>query len=130
MLSERLVTLMEILQFYAHLYMEQSYHLCLLLDMFDTHDLWADENKNHRDFFVTQMEGLKGLCAKGELPVTGISLLSAILALNTAKSPGKLALKQMVETVRGRLTDELSTKLFFQLPHSRKEYFEHPCLKW
>jgi HEPN domain-containing protein len=112
------------------LYLAQSYHLCLLSDALDTHDLWDEENRGKRDFFITEMEQLKVLCAKGELPVTAIAVGPAILALMAPTFPGKLALKQMVETVRGRLTDELSTKLFFQLPHSRKEFFEEPRKRW
>jgi hypothetical protein len=47
-----------------------------------------------------------------------------------AKSLSNELLAIYLDQIKDRLVDELSTKLFFQIPHSRKKAFEKPTDQW
>jgi hypothetical protein len=127
--SERLVTLMELLRVYANRYADFAYQLELSSNLLDTSDIWAPQNKATCDFIRTRLEALAVMCIEGDLPVTAIPIGAGLIAFKEHKATNPV-LKHLLTTIRERLVDELSTKLFFQLPHSRKELFENPLNKW
>src|SRR5271166_1409743 len=131
MASERLVSLMELLRVFAQRYADFAYQLELSSTSLDFSDIWSDEKRATREFIVERLRELAGMCAEGDLPVTLIPIRGAIRAfMDTNAKASNPVLKHFLNNIRERLIDELSTKLFFQLPYSRKELFENPLAKW
>jgi hypothetical protein len=131
MASERLVTLMELLRVYAHRYAEFAYQLELVTNSLGPSDIWAAENDHTREFIIGRLEALADMCVEGDLPVTGIPIIPALNAFKDTNAKSiPFVLRHFLNTIRERLIDELSTKIFFQLPHSRKELYEEPRNKW
>jgi hypothetical protein len=142
--SRRLVTLLEIIQIHA-----QPYLTCLsglqtdvnkLTQIEDEEDFWEDTV-----FVVAVHETLvylDDICSKNELPVTGV-LVSHVrrlmdvtldkddpLSQVAEMSLTVLLLSQYLERIRLTLIDELETKLLFQLPSNKKDWFENPTKNW
>jgi hypothetical protein len=131
---------MEILQVYAHLYVEKVSRIDTTMEKLTRTSIWQDSE--FRINLIVQLEQLCEMCITGELPVTKIRLDRVIHCLKSPErdTPADSAL--MIQTMsdhllahylmdaRQRLIDELSTKLFFQLPHERKEKFENPLKGW
>jgi hypothetical protein len=83
------------------------------------------------DFLQSTLADLSRLCAASELPMTQLAVNSALFAIHIPDPTMKRGtLKKMLDTITDRLPDELSTKLFFQVPHSRREFFENPLSGW
>jgi len=142
--SRRLVTLLEILQVHA-----QPLLTCLSglqtdvnrLSQLETEDdFWEDAV-----FVVGVHETLvyiEDVCSKNELPVTKVlvshvkGLLDIALDKDNPLNPvapialNVLLLSQYLERMRLTLIDELATKLLFQLPSGKKEWFENPAKNW
>lgn len=136
MTSERLITLMEILQVYADRFVKLASNLALFENLLETHDFTDAKNKSDLDFMVERLQALHALCVDGDLPMTKISVAEGLMGLSQYREPNankvivdRIA-KHYFEELQGRLADELSIKIFFQLPHSRKELFEKPRAKW
>jgi len=69
--SERLVTLMELLQIYAEDYVQSSSQLTLFADMFGN-DLDGVLSADELTSFLTALSRMLSLCTKGDLPVTRV----------------------------------------------------------
>lgn len=130
---------MELLQVHAHEYAEKSTRIHLAMEQVASGDIWADHKA--RTHLIIELEDLQEMCATGELPVTKVRVdhLLHCLRVGSLNSQEARAMRESLNNnlfsrylldLRSRLVDELSTKLFFQLPHSRKELFEKPCAKW
>jgi hypothetical protein len=72
MTLERLVNLLEILQVYAHLFVEKATRINISMDKLGIVSIWDDPE--HRINLVNELQGLQELCITGELPVTKLRL--------------------------------------------------------
>ena len=126
---ERLVTLMEILRVYAHQFVQKAYNIEIFSDLIKTTDI---RQHSKLDFVISELEGLIAICKDGELPMTRIPAESLLYALKNPSGGeyNSVVLTHFFSILREGFTDELSTKLSFQLPHSRKDLFEKPLDKW
>jgi hypothetical protein len=138
-----LVTLMELLRIYAELFVQKTYHLGLSIDRLanpQETSIWQDAE--HRAYLCAGLENLSEGCARSELPMTKLKADHVIGCLKQFDDPSNPLGKAIANTlpdrmvahylheIRDRLIDELSTKIFFQLPHSRKGLFENPRESW
>jgi hypothetical protein len=62
--------------------------------------------------------------------LTPLQTLLVSLTTPGKEKTKKRIFKHFVETSLERLPDEMSTKIYFQLPHARKELFEEPRKPW
>jgi hypothetical protein len=135
-----MVTLLEILRIYAHSFVEIAFHLDVAMETMDT--IWKDEMQ--RWALVEELEELRNVCDTSDLPVTRILVDSILTGFNLAdKSENPQLIKDLAVrfqepdtlrhklfTLRERFVDELSTKLFLQIPHSRKALLDTPLAGW
>lgn len=127
----RLVSLMELLQIYVDLYVKKANTVALFVKWLEDHNLSDPENESTVKFMVRDLEALRDICLKGDLPMTNIPLESALYALkHTEAGLSNQALCRLLDRATDRLADELSTKLFLQIPHSRKYHFNDPLKGW
>ena len=131
MTSERLITIMGILQAYAHLYIEKLNTLALFINILDTDE--NDIRSNPKcDFLIEQLKDMAVLCKHGELPVTETAIECALFSLTGQGDIKNVndAVKDFLMRIQNRLPDELLTKYLFQLSHARKKFFVSPLDKW
>jgi len=140
--SARVVSLLEILRVYADGFVQVTRHLAQSIGILDGDNIWEDEE--HRTFLVIRLKELRNICRESELPVT-LALVEKTLRnfemnddqnvsdeekLLIRKNTTNDLMKHYLFNAIDRFQDELSTKIFFQLPHSRKSYFDAPFLGW
>jgi hypothetical protein len=129
--TERLVTLMELLRIYAEKYVRSSSQLAVFSDIFGNS---PDESLSAEELseLARSLRGMLSLCTKGDLPVTKVPLETILFSLSTATGPEtkKRVVKHFLDTALERMPDEMSTKIYFQLPYARKELYEEPRKKW
>jgi len=135
-----LVSLMEIIKVFANDFVQKAIRLGVSIEKLGDDDIWEDDE--HRMMLTRQLSELSAMCEENELPVTKISIDEVIICFKQADdssiplsegirrnfNSGLLA--KYLSDIRERLVDELSTKLFFQVPHSRKHYFDEPMKGW
>jgi hypothetical protein len=141
--DSRLVNLMELLRIYAELFVQKTYHISLSIDRLSGSkpvSIWADAE--HRVNLRLVLEELRDVCAKSELPVTKLKVEYLLTCFSNAEDPNNSQAQTLrqnlpnhmiahsLHEIRDRIIDELSTKIFFQLPHSRKGLFENPKESW
>lgn len=126
---------MELLKVYAHRYVACRSTIETFIDIIKR----AGPGEDARDYkrigqLRDTLRELLKLCHSGELPVTELSVVGALMCIDKAKDEDGATvngtLVHFLEQAASRLEDELSTKLFLQLPHSRKDLFEKPLSKW
>jgi hypothetical protein len=136
------VTLLEILRIYAEAFVEIADNMRVSAYSLSTTDIWADDE--HRKVLEIRLRELKAICGSSELPVTEtlidhilttFSAVDGVLLCDEDKEIYKRnstsdVLKYHLHTLIKRFRDELSTKLFLQIPHSRKGRFDNPLLGW
>ena len=141
-LPYQLGSLMELLQMFVSEYVVKALRLRTSISKLELANIFNDAE--HRQMLRRQLIELAKMCVQGELPMTKITVDHVLSCLNDfddqkhspaekdmlAKSLSGELLMQYLMRINDRLSDELSTKLFFQLPHSRKEVFELPRKKW
>lgn len=132
---------MELLEVYAHEFVLKAIRIGLSIEKLAQANIFNDDE--HRINLRLQLEQLAEMCNTCELPMTKIRVDHVLLCLNSFDHPkypeekgavirslsGDLLAKYLAD-IRERLADELSTKLFFQLPYSRKQLYEKPREKW
>ncbi len=142
--GSRLVNLMELLRIYANHFVQKTYHLGISIDKLTdaqkVQSIWDDVE--HRIHLRTALEESSALCEAAELPITKLKVDHVSGCLKQFDDPaipdGKEIARNLnnqllavyLHEIRDRLTDELSTKMFFQLPYSRKQLFEKPKEGW
>lgn len=126
---------MEILRIYAEDYVSAAVHLQTVLSMIRRPDIWSDQVELH--FIQSELEDLRNSCKKGELPVTAILVDSILQTFMAVQGEPRLraavtgdSLAYQILQVDSRLVDEMRTKFFFQLPVSKKSYFDSPRSGW
>lgn len=133
---------MELLQVYVNEFVVKAIRFGHSIDKLTVKNIFDDHE--HRMMLSGQLEELQKMCVDGELPMTKITVDHILFCLNCYDDPKKPAeekqlmvaslsgdlLANYLSTVRDRLGDELSTKIFFQLPYSRKVLFEKPKETW
>jgi enamine deaminase RidA (YjgF/YER057c/UK114 family) len=137
----RLVSLLEILQIYADAYVQCVNFLQSAANtVLQREDFWDDPM--FTPFLQQWMVRLEEICEKDELPVTKVLVIQVgglLRIAHDADNPmskvtphvlDKDVLFQHLERIRLTFIDELSTKLFFQLPNNRKQWFEAPTKGW
>ena len=130
------MSLVDILQVYAHEYVQKAIRFNLSIDKLGRADIWQDHE--HRVALSIQLEELAKMCEQGELPMTKMTVDHVLGCFRTfdsgqrdmAQSLSSPLLMTYLSRISSRLVDELSTKLFFQVPHSRKAFFESPLDHW
>ena len=140
--SRRLVSLLEILQVYIERYAQV---LSFLQSSANRVQQLGDDFLDDPDFTVGLLQWLilmDQTCDKDEFPVTWVPLAEVKemleLAFDKKKSYRKLAphlltpavLFNQLERIRLSFTAELATKLSFQLPSTKKKWFESPTSGW
>jgi len=134
---------MELLRIYANQFVQKTFHLGTSIDQLtgpNAIDIWNDAE--HLVSLRMALEELGAVCATAELPITKMKvdylLKNMDLVADTnnpyrasliANLPNRMVAHNLYE-IRDRLIDELSIKIFFELPHSRKHYFDEPFLGW
>jgi len=119
------VSLLEILQSYAEAYVKFAHvvaaSICRLgyTTEFDDH---------RRKQLIDGLEAAIPHCERAELTLTTVHLMR-VLADVKAGVPKLEVYAKLIE-LESRLEDELKTKLFFQLPLSKREFFESPQKGW
>lgn len=126
---------MEILRIYAEKYVSAVMNMQGAVSSMRKPNIWKDLIALH--FIQSELEDLQTLCREGELPVTGV-LVDGILkplvvaqenpTLRAVVTPDGFA--HSMSQIESRLRDEMSTKIYFQLPASKKAYFETPTAGW
>jgi len=118
---------------YAHTFAEKATRMHLAMEQVASGDVWADDRT--REHLIIELDDLEHMCVIGELPVTKVRVDHLLHCLKTGSGSSEEAanmrdslnqdlLSRYLMDLRLRLVDELSTKLFFQLPHSRKDYLK------
>ena len=129
--SERLVTLMELLRVYAHLYLRHSNHLAVFDDWMSSNPDKPIMDDQNFPQLVRALKSMQALCETGELPVTQIPLDMLVRGLNSPdRMKSNQAVQHFLKAILDRLPDEMSTKLYLQLPHSKTPYFDEPFKGW
>jgi hypothetical protein len=140
--APRLVTLMELLQAFVSEYVVKALRLTTsILKLEDAH-IFNDQR--HREMLRSQLSELSEMCETGELTMTKITVDHVVKCLKSFDDPecppeakelltesftGELLTEYLLK-INDRLSDELGTKTFFQLPHAKKKYFETPTKGW
>jgi hypothetical protein len=126
---------MELLRIYAEDYVSAVVHLHTALDTVRKPDFWSDDLALH--MVQSELEELLQNCKKGELPVTEILVNSILRPFIAAQEEPVLRAAVTGDTlaygilqVDSRLRDEMSTKIYFQLPVNKKSYFDSPRAGW
>jgi len=137
---ERLVSLLEILRTHAEAFVQIVFHLGTSISNLNERDIWQDDE--HRVFLAGELERLRDVCQRSELPVTLTLVERMLKTFERADHEDPFVSGMMKRTcsselikhdlfaMRERFMDELSTKLFLQVPHSRMAYFDSPFLGW
>lgn len=142
--SRRLVSLLEIIQVHAQHYATFLSGLQTavnkLIQMESEEEFWNDTM-----FLVSVHQTLvyfEDVCGRNEYPVTGVLVVHVKGLLDVALDKDNplsqvaqvgltvLLLSQYLERMRLTFIDELATKLLFQLPSNKKEWFEAPTSNW
>ena len=142
MIPRKLVSLLEILRVHAEVFVEVSRNLWDSIRILDGDDIWKDDE--HRIALLTRLRQLRTICTDSELPVT-LALVNRIMRSFEINDDAKEAdttkelirgnttnalLKQYLYDTVHRFQDELSTKMFLQVPHSRMKRFDDPLDGW
>lgn len=126
-----LVTLLEILRAYADAYAESSFTLAMAACKCDR-DEDALESGAMLGIVQGQLEKLLKHCE--HLPVTAVKVQKILKWLQHSElmkqTIGASSLAHSLAEIQDRLVDELSTKLFFQLPYERHKLFMQPTAGW
>jgi hypothetical protein len=137
------VTLLELLRTHVHEFVQKA----VRLDISITHTQRGNDitkDHIHRQMLVNQLDELSKMCAASELPVTKISTdhvlgslkgihdtsITNVVHQQIMNTMNEGLLVKYLDDIQDRLIDELSTKLFIQIPYSRKGFFECPREKW
>ena len=136
----QLVSLMEILRILAQEFVQKTFHLGVSIDQLmrpNAPSIWSDTE--HRASLSQSLDDLGRVCEQAELPVTKIKIEYLTKSIRMFDDPlGKTIADKMpnqmvahnLHEIRDRLIDELSTKLFLYVPHSRKQLWDNPRDKW
>ena len=126
MTPQQVVTLLDILRIYANVFIKVAYHIDVSIYSLKEQSIW--ENKDGRVALTVELELLRKICEENDLPVTRILVDSILNPLNAFESSPKAmrdfltrmhsneVLKHDLFSLRDRFTDELSTKVFLQIP--------------
>jgi hypothetical protein len=124
-LPGKVVSLLEILQSYADAYAKLAHvaaaFICRLRYVPEFED-------SRRQQLVNGLEEALPHCERSELTLTAVHLLRLLNDVKAGVDRSELSAK-LIE-LESRLEDELKTKLFFQLPLSKRDYFENPRKGW
>jgi hypothetical protein len=127
----KVVTALEILRAYAGVYAEASFTLAMASQSFSV-DPMAIADVEKLGILQAQLEKLLEHCQ--ELPVTAVKIRKVLVWLsspNLAKAiMSGSALSHNLMEVHDRLVDELSTRLFFELPYEKHKMFGNPTSGW
>lgn len=131
---------MELLQTYVHEFVQKELRVELSMGVLNERDIWKDGE--HREMLLQQLGELSAMCVTGELPVTRLKIDHVIGSISSGSDPadpyGPRIAKHMdnhmvqvyLRDIKDRLVDELSTKLFFQVVHAKREFYENPTKGW
>ena len=132
---DRLVNLMELLQVSVNEFVAKAIRVGTWIDKLSRDNIWDDHE--HRKQLTWQLEELRALCTKCELPMTQIVVDHILACFNSFDNPKDIREKQLMvdslnnellmvylSKLRERLSDELSTKLFFQVPYSERHHLK------
>lgn len=136
----RLWSLMELIQTHVNEFVLRAIHLALASFQLEKQHIFDDDE--HRHYLKGELEELQGICLVAELPMTKIAVDHILANFNqfdegTQEEKNEVAhlltgdlLILYLKNARDRLCDELSLKLFLQIQHNRKTYFEEPLKGW
>ncbi len=125
----RLVTLLEILRAYAGQYVELAVRLDIAMLGLETRDIWQDTALH--GLLVRHMDSFGGVCEVYDLAVTRKQVDKIIYALRDEQhTVGSALFTDYLKELRNRFIHELDTKLFFQVPSSKRELFDSPWTGW
>jgi hypothetical protein len=129
--GRRLITALEILRAHAEAYSDASYSLAMTAQSCSLRsDAMCDESLVA--VIADKLEGLSRHCEY--LPVTSVKVGRVLAWLRAPKVAREIISGKMVghhlSAIQEVLVDELSTKLFFHVPHERKQQFEEPLKGW
>ena len=134
-MPQRLWSLMEILRVYAEQYVGCASMLDSLSDSMVDDSAWGDLKLT--SVLTVTLKDLDKLCVDGDLPVTAVLIgkISKAVELGLADEAARelfriQGIAKMIKEVRPRMIDEMSTKLFLQLPSSKRAYFDTPLKGW
>lgn len=135
-MQEKIVSLMEILRVYAHVFVELESQLGSAILELNKSDIW-DDPPDQRKMLTILMQKFHEVCTTAELPVTGV-LVSRItngLAYGEADPETRAycdnaLLQTYLLQLKSGFVAELSTKLFLQVPANRRDYFDKPIDGW
>jgi len=125
----KLVTALEILRTYAHAYAKASHTLGII-----STGLKHNPQAKESGVLVTiEMELATLLPFCGSLPMTSLHINRFLQHLRNPvyiDSMSSDTLANLLTELQGRLEDELSLMLYFQLPANRREMFDTPLVGW
>jgi hypothetical protein len=129
--GRRLLTVLEIIRAYAGAYAEASYALAMTAQNCSANPN-ALEDEGLTDVIHAHLEQLREHCEY--LPVTAVKVDKVLVWLRHPEVMREVISAESVASnlaeIQTRLVDELSTKLFFHVPHERKQQFEEPLKNW
>jgi hypothetical protein len=125
----KLVTALEILRIYAHAYAKASHTFGVI-----STGLKRNPQAKEGGIAVTiEMELATLLPFCGSLPMTSLSVNRLLQHLRNPvymDSMSSDTLANLLTELQGRMEDELSLMLYFQLPANRREMFDTPLVGW
>jgi hypothetical protein len=131
MTTGRLVTALEILRMYAEAYASASFTLALASNKC-RNDGNALNDGATMGILQGELERLRKHCEP--LPVTAKKIDTILTWLNNPQSFGiavsASGMSASIVEVHSRMVDELSTKVFFQIPYERERMFSRPLDGW
>jgi hypothetical protein len=127
---------MEILRAYAEAY-PQGAHSLTLISTAITASQRSGLDVRSDQLLLGRLHGhlLELVRHCDHLPVTRIAINDLLKIISRPEymdqwDEPEIVLLSCISDIQGRLRDELSINLFFNLPHEKKKYFDAPCTGW
>jgi hypothetical protein len=131
-IPRKLVTLLEILRSYADAYAKAGAVFGMVGWRF-RNDPTAVNDETVLTILRGQLENLLSHCRSAELPITARQIDRILLVMNhpgVMGIGGSSTMSARILELQVRLEDELETRLFFQLPHEKRKFFDTPTVGW
>jgi hypothetical protein len=131
---------MELIQTHVNEFVVKAVRLVLANTQLEKAHIFDDDE--HRHYLKAELEELQQICITAELPMTKMTvdhILANFSAFDEGTGEQRAVVAQgltgpllatYLTKARDRLCDELSLKLFLQIQHNRKTYFEEPLNGW
>jgi len=127
----KLVTALEILRIYAQAYSKVSHTLGIASTGLKRNPLRPAKENELLVTLEIELSTLLPFC--GSLPMTSLSIKRLLQSIHNPvymDSMSSDTLANLLTELQGRLEDELSLMLYFQLPPNRREMFDTPLTGW